>query len=306
MPLDTAQATVIRNDLTAKFDRQVMMETPLYPEISMRVDSGRREENYGFLGSMPGVREWLGDRQFHKLRAATYALKNKKWEDSLEIEKDDISDDSMGLYGPLIQELGTEAALHPDDLMIETIINGESELCFDGQFFFDNDHVWGDSGSLSNDLTYTVSDTAAVTSTEFKGAYHQARRKMQQLKNDHGNFLNRVRAGAMSNLVLLVPPELDVAAHEAIRAVVISQTSNIVLDAPRIVVMPQLTTSTKFYLLNLEGALKPFIFQAREPLMRDMKGFSDLETQVVKFMTQARYNIGYFAWWKANITTLST
>ena len=37
-----------------------------------------------------------------------------------------------------------------------------------------------------------------------------------------------------------------------------------------------LTDTSKMYLFNLEGALKPFVFQAREPLTRGMKGLEDL------------------------------
>ena len=53
-------------------------------------------------------------------------------------------------------------------------------------------------------------------------------------------------------------------------------------------------------------AVKPFVFQRREPLTRMMKGIDDLETKDVKFMTEARYNVGYFAWWTSILCTLTT
>jgi len=43
--------------------------------------------------------------------------------------------------------------------------------------------------------------------------------------------------------------------------------------------------------------IKPFVFQARRPLGRQMKGLDDREFKDVKLMTDARYNVGYFAWW---------
>ncbi len=59
-------------------------------------------------------------------------------------------------------------------------------------------------------------------------------------------------------------------------------------------------------LSGIGEAVKPFVFQRREPLTRMMKGIDDLETKDVKFMTEARYNVGYFAWWTSILCTLTT
>jgi hypothetical protein len=32
---------------------------------------------------------------------------------------------------------------------------------------------------------------------------------------------------------------------------------------------------------------------------------NDIETKDVKFMTEARYNVGYLAWWTAVLTTFT-
>ncbi|MFN9293503.1 MAG: Mu-like prophage major head subunit gpT family protein, partial [Planctomyces sp.] len=92
---------------------------------------------------MPGMREWLGERQFSELRAANFVLENKHWESSLLIKKTDLADDNLGQYGPVLEQLGIEAAHHPDELWFSVLEQGESTACFDGQFFFDTDHVWG-------------------------------------------------------------------------------------------------------------------------------------------------------------------
>ena len=39
-------------------------------------------------------------------------------------------------------------------------INGEATVCYDGQYFFDTDHVEGDSGTQSNDLSVDISALA--------------------------------------------------------------------------------------------------------------------------------------------------
>src|SRR5690606_27387688 len=54
--------------------------------------------------------------------------------------RDDIRDDNLGIYRPLFEEMGMSTAAHPDRLVFELLKNGFTELCYDGQPFFDTDH----------------------------------------------------------------------------------------------------------------------------------------------------------------------
>lgn len=308
MTLDTAKTTAVLRGITQKFDDGVEMATPFYPEICTIVPSTRRDEQYAKLGGMPGVREWIGDRQFHQLRAADFVLKNKLWENSLGIEREDLEDDVTNLYGPVLAEMGSEAAHHPDELLLEVLVAGETEASFDGQNFFDTDHEWGDSGQQSNDLTYNAATTAVITEDEFRAAYHAARAAMLNFKRDNGKPYIRPKVRPLQKLMLLVPTTLEETANKAINKLLVeSGETNIVLDKPTIVTLPDsyLSSSVKFYLLNLGTMLKPFVFQARRPLSRQMKGLNDKEFRDVKFMTDARYNVGYLAWWNAVLTTFT-
>jgi hypothetical protein len=47
------------------------------------------------------------------------------------------------------------------------------------------------------------------------------------------------------------------------------------------------------------------VFQKREPISRQPKGADDIEKKDIKFMTQARYNVGYLAWWNAVLYTFT-
>lgn len=305
MALDTGKATVILRDITVKFDMAVQTATPFYPQVCNVVPSDGRDEKYGMLGSMPGVREWLGERAFNELRAANFVLSNKHWEDSLLIPKVDIEDDRLGFYATLLSQLGVEAAYHPDDLLFTLVTGGETGVCFDGQYFFDTDHSWGSSGTQSNSITYDAASPTAVTVAEWKAAYHQARKQLLGFVNDNGNLLNgRPIVNPQRALMAVVPLEQEQVANEATKATIISNTSNVILDQPTIVATAKMS-ATKFDLYQLGGMLKPYIFQARRPLSRGMKGLDDLETKDVKFMTEARYNVGYFAWWTAVRTTFN-
>jgi phage major head subunit gpT-like protein len=306
MAIDIASAQVKLRDLTAKFDNRVAAATPFYPTVCYDASSVRTSEKYGWIGNMPGMREWLGERQFSELRAANFVLENKHWESSLLIKKTDLADDNLGQYGPVLEQLGIEAAHHPDELWFSVLEQGESTACFDGQFFFDTDHVWGNSGTQSNDITSTVVSTSAPTVAEIKTAIRKMIRTMLAFKNDQGKLYNRPTVGRLNDLTLLVPLALRDLVYDALESELISNSSNVVVDRPNIVSSPYLTSDVKLYLFKTGEAVKPFVFQRREPLTRMMKGIDDLEIKDVKFMTEARYNVGYFAWWTSILCTLTT
>ena len=306
MALDIASAQVKLRDITAKFDNGVGSAQPFYPTVCYDASSVRSSEKYGWIGNMPGMREWVGDRQFSELRSANFVIDNKHFESSLAIKKTDIADDNLGQYGPIMEQLGIEAAHHPDELWFDALELGESTACFDGQFFFDTDHSWGKSGTQSNDLTSTVVSTSAVTVAELKTAIRAAVKQMLGFKNDQGKLYHRPTVSRLNDLTLLVPLALRDVAYDALESQLLSNSTNVIVDRPTIVASPYLTSDVKFYLFKTGDPVKPFVFQQREPLSRMMKGLDDIEIKDVKFMTEARYNVGYFAWWTAVLTTLTT
>jgi Mu-like prophage major head subunit gpT len=140
--LNTAQATVIKRGITGRFDLGFgRVNNIFYPRIATVMPSDGADENYGFMGDMPGVREWVGDRIFKELRAGEYRIQNKTWEDSLKIDRHALDDDRLRMYGPYLENLGAEAAMHPDELLFDTILAGETDLGFDGLAFFSTSHV---------------------------------------------------------------------------------------------------------------------------------------------------------------------
>lgn len=312
MALDIAKKVAVQRGLTAKFDVAYRAGSPLYPLITTMVPSSGEDESYGWIGDMPGMREWLGDRVFNELRAGTYTLANKNWESSLKVDRFKMDDDRVGLYGPLMQQLGMEAAYHPDELLVALMALAESENGWDGTTFFSASHVWGDSGTQSNDLSAdpAAGSGGAIVAADFKNAYNTCRRALATYKNDQGKLLNRMLQGRQSNLCVLIPPDLDQVAYDALTTQSYMLTANlggdnVVIDAPRIEVVNGLTNARKFYVINMAAPLKPFIFQMRERLRREMNGANTIEHKDIKFMTEARYNMGYGLWWTATLFTFT-
>lgn len=115
-------------------------------KVAMKITSASSGEDYAWLNDMPGIREWVGDRLVHSLSASKYTLPNKLFELTVEVLRTKIEDDTYGLYSPIFQKMGADTARHPDEMLFGLLANGITERCYDGQFFFDTDHVGYDTG----------------------------------------------------------------------------------------------------------------------------------------------------------------
>lgn len=120
-----------------------------WPKIATTVPSTSRENHYGWLGDIPGLREWFGDRQVHGLKAHGYSLVNRPFELTIGVDRDDIDDDNYGIYTPRFEFMGESASQHPDELIFGLLAAGFATACYDNQNFFDTDHPVGD-GVVSN------------------------------------------------------------------------------------------------------------------------------------------------------------
>lgn len=149
MVINQATLSGIYRAFNALFNEALQNTRSQYKRVAMVVPSSAREENYNWLGAFPRMREWLGDRIIQNLSAFSYTIKNKDFEVTVEVDRNDIMDDSIGIYTPIIKEMGRSTETHPDELIFTLLKNGFTELCYDGQFFFDTDHPVGES-SVSN------------------------------------------------------------------------------------------------------------------------------------------------------------
>lgn len=108
--------------------------------LAMTVTSKATEEQYGWFGQFPDLREWVGDRQVKKLTSHGFAIRNKKFESTVSVQRDDISDDKVGLYKPMFTEMGRVTKQHPDKMIFAALNAAFATECYDGQNFFDTDH----------------------------------------------------------------------------------------------------------------------------------------------------------------------
>jgi phage major head subunit gpT-like protein len=130
----------LRVGFKTTFQNQLQQTTSLYQRIATVVPSTAKSETYGWLGKIPNVREWLGPRVVQSLSESSYAIKNKSFELTIGVDRDDIEDDNLGIYTPMFAMFGESVAAWPDQNIWPLLAAGFSTNCYDGQYFFDTDH----------------------------------------------------------------------------------------------------------------------------------------------------------------------
>ena len=99
------------------FNKAFEGQHPTYEKVATVVPSTSESETYAWLGDIPGMREWIGEREIQNLSGSAYTIKNKDFELTVGVDRNAVEDDKIGLYNPSIQMLGESAALHPDELV---------------------------------------------------------------------------------------------------------------------------------------------------------------------------------------------
>lgn len=140
MIVNQANLAGIYKTFNTVFNNALDMVTNMWPLVAMETPSTGRSVDYKWLGEFPMMREWLGDRVIKDLSGYHYEITNKDYEATVEVDRNDIEDDQIGVYTPMIQGLANAAKVHPDILVFALLAAGFDTTCFDGQYFFDVDH----------------------------------------------------------------------------------------------------------------------------------------------------------------------
>lgn len=285
MIINQANLSSLYSGFSAIFKEVFTSASALYPRIATEVPSVTRQEEYKWLGRVPRMREWLGERIIQNLSAYSYTIKNRDWEATVAVDRNDIEDDAVGIYTPMVRALADAAATHPDELIFALLSGGFTNVCYDGGAFFATAHPTG-SAVQSN------RGTAKLTTD----SYAAARALMMSLVDEHGATLN------VTPDLLVVPPQLEMAALQILHAdLTVEGASNAYRDTADLVVAPYLAGNpTAWYLLDTKKPVKPFIFQRRKSPVFVTKDTPDDEGVFMKkeflFGVDSRDNAGYGLW----------
>lgn len=283
-------------NLKTTYNRALEAASPEWNKIAMMVTSSSSENRYKWMERFPAMRKWVGEKVVKQLKGQGYTLINDDFEATIEVDRNDIEDDTLGIYGPEAEMAGYSAAHLPDELVFDLVNAGFVELGYDGQPFFDTDHPVGDGKdgtvSISNKGTVALSfATLAVAQASF-GAARTALRKM---KDDEGRPLN------ITPNILLVGPALEDTARALMMVERLEDGKpNPFKGAAEVVVSSRLTSDTAWYLLDTTKPVKPFIYQQRKAPTFVSQTNTDSDSVFLqkkyRYGAEARGAAGYSFW----------
>ncbi len=260
-----------------------------WARVATLVPSTMDTETYGWLGSIPSVRELVDERVIEGLSEYDYTIKNKTWVATIGVDRAALEDDQYGHIRLRIQGLAGEVSRHKDQIVFEQLAAGFATNCYDGQYMFDTDHLGGDSGTQSN------KGTAALTAESLDTAIIA----MSKFKDDKGKPM-----GILPD-TLVVPPDLRSTARAILESTVNGGgilgvgTKNVMEGVLELVVSPYLTDTSDWFVLDTKRTVKPVIFQDRIPLgLEALEGNSEngFMRDMWLYGVRARYNVGYGLW----------
>ncbi|MFA5864476.1 MAG: Mu-like prophage major head subunit gpT family protein [Phycisphaerae bacterium] len=295
-------STVIDTGLTTtalkgNFFSALKAANPVWREVASVVNSTGPTENYRWLGTVPQMRQWGTGRLATGLRSESYGVENQKYEATIEVDRDELSDDQLGQIVVRIRELARRAATHPDKLLADMLEHGADSgyTSYDAATFFSASHSSGDSGTQSNLVTLDITTPSTPSADEFAATYQAAVEKLLTIKDDQGEPMN----SDLGKLIVLVPANLWYRAKEALTAQVLSSTTNVLAGEASVVVFPRLTSTDRWYLIRTDVEVRPFIFQDREPLeFTTLAEGSEESFKREKYLygVRARYALAYGYW----------
>lgn len=291
MIVNQANLTAVFINLKTTFNKAFDAAPSMWERTTMLIPSGSAQNDYTWLSRFPKMRKWLGDKVVKQLEAFKYTVVNDDWEATIEVDRNDIDDDNIGIYAPQAQEAGYSAKQLPDELDA-TLKNGAfAALCYDGQYFYDSDHEVAGS-SVSNLGTAALS---AATTALALASYGAARLAVMNFTDDEGRPL-----GLIPNL-LEVPPALESVGR------LLCENEKLTDESPNpwrgtaeLLVNPRLTSSTAWFLHVTNRPLKPFVYQQRKaPVFVEQTGLDSdnvFMRKKFRFGAEARAAGGYGLW----------
>jgi len=274
----------------------------IWEQIALRTPSTAAEEIYHWLGSVPGMRELVGDIVIQNLTAARYSILNKEFESTVAVKQADIERDTFGIYNPIMESMGLAARQHQDQLVATLLSGGFAAKDYTGKNFFDTDKLHEPDNSKSAKFTNKLTTVLSADS------FQAARALIKSRLNAQGRPM-----GLGIKLQLVVPPALEAIGRQILQADFISQlatnkagseivaataVTNVNKGTADLIVWPQLAgNDTNWFLLETAFPIRPLILQVeKEPTFASLTNpDSDhvFKRHEFLYQTYGRYNGGY-------------
>lgn len=271
--------------------------TPVAQQLATIRNVTTRDAKFIIPGQLGRMRKWIGERVAQNINAQDVKLSVEDYESTVEVQRNDILDDQLGIYTDMVQDLGKQAAYLKDDLVTDALMQGETNLAYDGQYFFDTDHPL----DMANPASEVQSNLFAGRPLN-EANYAWVRAQGALLRGPDG------RAMRLRFDTLVVGPSQEVAARRLVESKTSfdpttgGQRDNVLQGSAKVVVLPEITDDS-WYLIAGGNAVKPIILLVRQEPKLVRKDQDNDESvfwrKLYHYGVDARMVAGYGPWWLA-------
>ena len=268
---------------------QTFAESPsMYDRIATLIHSDKDTEQYAWLGALPGVREFLDERQSQDMTPYAYAIKNKTWESTISVDRAALEDDLYGQIVLRVKQMASVSKQHLDIIVFGLLGLGFTAAGYDGVPFFGVHNQGGAQSNRGADALSAASLQGAITA-------------MARFQDDQGK-----PAGVTPDLLVVAPEnywEARVLLESTYYPDPVSTASqqlamNPLMGSLKLLSSPYLVSPTNWFLLDTQRVVKATVLQMR----KDFE-FTALDDEDNTFMrdelfygVRARYNCGFGDW----------
>lgn len=288
MEITTQSLTSAKRGLQKIFDAAYQGITDMWwMQLALRTNSTGSDEEYHWLGAVPGLKELVGEIQIQNLLRHGFTIKNREWEDTVGIKRKDIERDRLGIYTPLIQAMAEAAAYQPGELVASLLVDGFSTPDYTGSNFF----TTGKKAHAKATAFDTIVGNKKFSQTNFRLARKLLVGRLNAEKR-------AMRLG--KDLVLVVSPTYQSEALEVTMADKFGTTTNVDRGTARTLVLPELlalNAEHHWFLIEAGNAMKAFIVQKevepQQAMVTDPNDSHVVKFQEFIYQVYARHNAGY-------------
>ena len=249
MNIDQTSLVAAFSGLKAVFTEALSLAEPgIAEELLATVESTTTTEYYPVAALLGDLEEVLDEVTITSIGRYVASVPNKTYARAVEVKRDDIADDHLGLYKPAVQQLAVRARLYHIRLTAQAILGGFAGAWIDATTVFSATHTWPGGLGWSN-----LGAPAALGLVTLNAATNA----LEQRVGPDGAPMG------LTATHLVCGPANRGAAEAILFPKQILGTDNIMYQRVKIALMPRFGASTAWFVCDA-GVVKPMVLQNRE------------------------------------------
>ncbi|CEK19946.1 Mu-like prophage major head subunit gpT family protein [Chthonomonas calidirosea] len=253
-------------------------------------------QRYAWLGRGAVMQPFADEIKEQALREDTYQLADILYKGALVIDRRMIEDDQYGLIMLRVRELAQEPVRHWNQLAFQGLVAGFSQLCYDGQYFFNANHQEGSSPIQSNITTAPLSDASLEAAATAMMSFVDDKGIPMHVVPDTlvvGPLLARRAWNLVAQDIVYQPSEVGTAGVPS------TPYRNYFNGRYKLVINPYIS-GYQWFLLDCSREVKPIVIQNRSDVPITLETDMDMPEARIReryhFTVRGRYVQGYGLW----------